>query len=144
MPRRRVLFVCIGNSCRSQMAEAFARRYGSDAIEAASAGLAPCGIVSPVTKEVMREKNIELDGCRSKGLAETGADFDLIVNLSGMALPALGAPVRVWKVEDPVALGVERHRQIRDQIEDLVERLILEFRKQERAGESPAPPKVEL
>ncbi|HOK48089.1 MAG TPA: hypothetical protein PLK67_19230, partial [Bryobacteraceae bacterium] len=110
--RKRVLFVCIGNSCRSQMAEAFARRYGSDVIEAESAGVAPCNIVAPVTKEVMLEKGIGLDGCRPKGLAQTGGRFDLIVNMSGLPLPDLGAPVRDWEVEDPIWVSRERHREI--------------------------------
>lgn len=124
----RVLFVCIGNSCRSQMAEAFARRQGADAMEAASAGVAPCGMVSPATEDLMREKGIELDGCRSKGFDETGTDYDLIVNMSGMALPPSDAPVRVWKVEDPIGLNLHRHRAIRDQIEELVRGLIEELR----------------
>jgi arsenate reductase len=124
----RVLFVCIGNSCRSQMAEAFARRYGADAIEAASAGLAPCGIVSPLTLDVMREKGIALDGHYSKGFDETGFDFDLIVNISGFPLPSTRAPVREWKVDDPVSLSPGRNRQIRNQIEELVKSLVEEFR----------------
>lgn len=129
MSRRRVLFVCIGNSCRSQMAEAFARRYGADVIEAESAGIAPCEMVAPVTREVMLEKNIDLDGCEPKGLAQTGGNFDLIVNMSGRLLPNTGAPVREWHVEDPIWVSAERHREIRDEIEMRVQKLILEFRR---------------
>lgn len=129
-PRRRVLFICIGNSCRSQMAEAFARRYGSDVIEPESAGLAPCEIVAPLTRKVMLEKNIDLDGCRPKGLAETGGDFDLIINMSGRTLPRMPAPVREWQVEDPIWVSPERHREIRDEIEMRVQKLILEFRRE--------------
>ncbi|MGE5570923.1 MAG: arsenate reductase ArsC [Rhodospirillales bacterium] len=129
--RRRVLFVCIGNSCRSQMAEAFARRYGSDVIEAESAGLSPCKMVAPVTTEVMLEKGIDLDGCHPKGLAQTGGSFDLIVNMSGLLLPDLGAPVRDWEVEDPIWVSRERHREIRDEIEMRVQKLILEFRRRD-------------
>ncbi len=129
MSRRRVLFVCIGNSCRSQMAEAFARRYGADVIEAESAGIAPCQMVAPATKELMLEKNIDLDGCEPKGLAQTGGKFDFIVNMSGHPLPASGAPVREWQVEDPIWVSTERHREIRDEIEMRVQRLILEFRR---------------
>lgn len=129
--RKRVLFVCIGNSCRSQMAEAFARRYGSDVIEAESAGLSPCNIVAPITREVMLEKDIDLDGCHPKSFAQTGGRFDLIVNMSGLPLPDLGAPVREWKVEDPIWVSRERHRGIRDEIEMRVQKLILEFRRRE-------------
>src|SRR5579862_5164669 len=60
--RKRVLFVCIGNSCRSQMAEAFARAYGSDVVSAHSAGLSPAMIVAPLTRVVLEEKNIRSDG----------------------------------------------------------------------------------
>ncbi len=127
--RRRVLFVCIGNSCRSQMAEAFARRYGSDVIEPESAGLAPCEMVAPITRDLMLEKNIDLDGCQPKGLAQTGGKFDLIINMSGRLLPNVGVPVREWKVEDPIWVSRERHREIRDEIEIRVQRLILELRR---------------
>ncbi len=128
MSRRRVLFVCIGNACRSQMAEAFARRYGSDVIDAASAGIAPCEMVSPVTAQLMLEKNIDLDGCQPKGFDATGTDFDLIVNMSGSPLYGLRPEIREWKVEDPIWLNLDHHRAIRDQIEMLVQKLILEFR----------------
>ncbi len=128
--KKRVLFVCIGNACRSQMAEAFARAYGSDVMDAASAGLRPCEMVSPATAEFMLEKNIDLNGCRPKGLLDTGVDFDLIVNMSGLSLPrGIKAPVREWEVEDPIWVSPERHREVRDEIEFLVQRLIIELRK---------------
>ncbi len=130
MSRRRVLFVCIGNSCRSQMAEAFARRYGFDVIEAESAGLSPCEMVAPVTREVMLEKNIDLNGCQPKGLPQTSGKFDLIVNMSGRTSPHPSAPVREWDIEDPIWVSDERHREIRDEIEMLVQKLILEFRRE--------------
>ena len=60
MTPKRVLFLCIGNSCRSPMAEGFAKCYGSDVMQAESAGLAPAGIVQPLTKKVMEEKNINI------------------------------------------------------------------------------------
>jgi len=125
---RRVLFVCIGNSCRSQMAEGFARAYGSDVMVARSAGLSPGDMVSPLTQRLMREKNIDLSGCVPKGMPE-GEPFDLIINMSGRRLPG-GIPgeVRVWNVPDPIFLDEEDHRAIRDQIESLVQGLVLELR----------------
>lgn len=130
MRRSRVLFVCIGNSCRSQMAEGFARAYGSDVLAASSAGLSPCGAVSPVTQAVMLEKNIDLSGCVSKGIDEAElARFDLVVNMSGWDFfHPDSVPVRDWKVDDPIGLSYERHCQVRDQIEGLVQSLIVEFR----------------
>jgi arsenate reductase len=129
-PRRRVLFVCIGNACRSQMAEAFARAYGSDVIDASSAGLHPCDMVSPATVEYMHEKNISLDECRPKGLDTTGTGHDLIVNMSGLPMPkGISAEVRTWDVEDPIWFTPGRHREVRDHIERLVQNLIIEFRR---------------
>lgn len=126
----RVLFVCIGNSCRSQMAEAFATRYGADVMIARSAGLAPCEMVAPVTREVMSEKGIDLDGATPKGLDFTGTNYDLIVNMSGRRLPGrITAEVREWDVEDPIWVSRERHREIRDQIEGLVVELVGELRR---------------
>jgi len=126
----RVLFVCIGNACRSQMAEAFARTYGSDVLVAKSAGLYPAETVSPVTARLMFEKNIALEGSVPKGLEQTGTNFDLIVNMSGLPLPPdLASPVRKWDVEDPVWLSEARHREVRDRIESLVQNLILELRR---------------
>jgi arsenate reductase (thioredoxin) len=129
MRPHRVLFVCIGNACRSQMAEAFARALGSDVISAESAGLWPAGRIPSITVELMLEKNIRLDGSFPKGLGETGTGFDLIVNISGEPLPVpVSAPVREWDVEDPIFLPTERQREIRDQIEALVRDLIAELR----------------
>ena len=140
MRRYRVLFVCIGNACRSQMAEAFARRYGSGVLDPQSAGLAPAGFIAPDTRQAMLEKGIDLEDCESKGIEETGNDFDLIVNLSGYPLPLLvPSPVRDWKVEDPISLDLDRHREIRDRIEGLVVGLIIELR---RAQEFDTPPRL--
>jgi arsenate reductase (thioredoxin) len=131
---KRVLFLCIGNSCRSQMAEGFAKRYGSDVMEVESAGLSPAVIVQPMTFEVMQEKNIELDGHSPKDLSSiTISDFDLLINMSGVKLPSrIPLPVREWKIEDPIGRSEEVYREVRDQIENLVMRLILEFRREQR------------
>lgn len=125
----RVLFVCIGNACRSQMAEAFARARGKDVLVAKSAGLRPCEMVAPMTSQLMFEKKISLEKCVPKGLDETGTDFDLILNMSGMPLPpGIRGPVRQWTVEDPIWFTEERHREVRNQIEGLVMELIAELR----------------
>jgi arsenate reductase (thioredoxin) len=127
----RVLFICIGNSCRSQMAEGFARAYGSDVMLAASAGLAPAYMVAPDTVRAMDEKNIDLRDHFPKSLKQLGrAQFDLFINMSGYELPPeIDTPVRVWPVPDPVAEDYETHCQIRDEIENRVMALILELRR---------------
>ena len=129
--KTRVLFVCIGNSCRSQMAEGFARRYGSDVMVAASAGLAPALGVAEDTVRVMDEKNIDVRDHFPKSLKQMGrAPFDLIVNMSGFELPADNTvPARDWDVEDPIGQDYETYCRIRDQIEGLVMGLILELRR---------------
>jgi len=131
--RRRVLFVCIGNSCRSQMAEAFARHLGDDVLIPASAGLAPADIVAPDTVRAMKEKNLDLRDHFPKSLAYLGrAQFDLIVNMSGHRLPNdldSGTPVIEWEVLDPVSLQFDEHCEVRDVIERLVMNLIEEIRR---------------
>ena len=130
MSRTRVLFLCIGNSCRSQMAEGFARSYGSDVIEPLSAGLAPAFMVDPTTHKIMLEKNIDLGGAYPKSLPTALAEgCDLIVNMSGEILPAkTSIPVEEWSVRDPVLMSEEQHREIANEIEQLVMQLILKLR----------------
>jgi arsenate reductase (thioredoxin) len=128
---KRVLFLCIGNSCRSQMAEGFARRYGADVMEAASAGLSPAGIVQPLTKKVMEAKNIHIDDQYPKNLNSVPVrSFDLIINMSGTKLPArVPVEVRNWNIEDPIGRPEEVYTAVRDQIEMQVMLLILELRR---------------
>jgi arsenate reductase len=128
---KRVLFVCLGNSCRSQMAEAFARSYGSDVMIPASAGLTPAMNVAPDTKRAMSEKGIDLRDHFPKGIRHLGrAEFDLVINMSGLTLPeTLGAAIRSWDVEDPVFMEYEEHCEVRDYIERLVMNLVLELRR---------------
>ncbi|MGB9257560.1 MAG: low molecular weight phosphatase family protein [Bryobacteraceae bacterium] len=129
--KTRVLFICIGNSCRSQMAEAFARRYGSDVIIAASAGLAPAYMVAGDTIRAMDDKNIDIRDHFPKSLKQLGrANFDLFVNMSGYDLPPeIETPVREWDVPDPIGEDFETHCKIRDEIETRVMGLILELRR---------------
>jgi arsenate reductase len=131
----KVLFLCIGNSIRSQMAEAFARKYGSDVIDAASAGFSPAPIVQPFTRKVMDEKNISLENHFPKDLEHVPlTGFDLIINISGRKLPTkLPMPVREWEVGDPMSKSEDEYRKVRDQIENLVMSLILDIRRFNRA-----------
>ena len=131
MSLTRVLFVCLGNACRSQMAEGFARSYGADVLEAASAGLSPAVIIQPLTTEVMAGRNIRLDGQFPKGMEIlTRESFDVIVNMSGqkLAVPPGGAKIREWSVPDPIGQTEKVYKAAAEQIEGLVMRLILELR----------------
>src|SRR5262245_3485709 len=98
--RRRVVFVCVENSNRSQMAEAFARLHGGDRVEAHSAGSRPSGRVNPKAVEAMRERGYDLTAHRSKGLDElAGLDFEVAVTMGcGDECPNLKARRRVdWQ-----------------------------------------------
>jgi arsenate reductase (thioredoxin) len=127
--KKRVLFVCIGNSCRSQMAEAFARAYGADVIEARSAGVAPASVIMPQTRRVLHEKNVRSDGQFPKGLELVSREpFDLVINMSGRKLESSAGKIVDWPVKDPIGQTDEVYRAVAAEIESLVMRLILELR----------------
>lgn len=128
--RKRVLFVCLGNSCRSQMAEAFAKAYGADVIEAHSAGLTPATMISPMTERVLIEKNVRLLGQFPKALETMLRErFDLVVNMSGTKFTLPGAARLIeWPVQDPIGQPAEIFRVVAGQVEGLVMRLVLELR----------------
>jgi arsenate reductase (thioredoxin) len=127
--RKRVLFVCIGNSCRSQMAEAFARAYGPDVLSAHSAGLSPAMIIQPLTREVLLERNVRTDGQFPKDLQTVLREsFDVVVNMSGERLQVPGTRVIDWPVQDPIGQTEQVYRTVATQVEGLVMRLILELR----------------
>jgi len=132
VPLQRVLFVCVGNACRSQMAEGFARTYGKDVLEPQSAGLAPAMVVPEETRQTMEEKNIDISAQfpKSVSLFPDGY-FDLVVNISGYPIPRHSTAVE-WKVNDPIGEPPEVYRAARDQIEQLVMKLILELRRKNK------------
>ena len=135
---KRVLFVCIGNSCRSQMAEGFARVHGRGTIEPASAGIYPAMKVAPDTLQAMAEKNINLKGQFPKNVDQVDlSKFDLIVDMSGGLMEGIQKPpVEVWDVPDPIMLEYDEHCHVRDRIELLVKDLIREL------GEKPRQVRV--
>jgi len=120
----RVAFVCLGNACRSQMAEGFARRSAGERIEVHSAGLFPAVAVPEQTKRLMLEKGIDLSDQFPKAFAlYPPGYFDLVVNMSGMDTPG-HARVVVWNIEDPYGASDRRFRQVRDQIERQTDELM--------------------
>jgi arsenate reductase len=116
------------------MAEGFARKYGADVMRPGSAGLSPADIVQPLTKKVMAEKNVDIDDQFPKDLAASGVNnYDLLINMSGVKLPGrIPIEVREWKIDDPIGRSEDVYIRVRDQIEDLVMRLVLELRRQAR------------
>jgi arsenate reductase len=127
---KRVLFVCIGNACRSQMAEGFARAYGRDVIVPASAGTNPALDIPSSTWETMLEKNIDIGEHFPKPFERIDLNrIDLVVNMSGRPLPGVPpAKLREWAVADPIGKKPQFYRETRDLIENYVMALILELR----------------
>ena len=136
---KHVLFVCIGNSCRSQMAEGFARSYGRDVMKVESAGLASASAISALTHDVMWEKNIQLKGHHPKPISTCKEKpYDLVVNISGGSLPKwFKAPVIEWSIQDPIGESPEVYRRVRDDIENRVMQLILQMRREHGASARP-------
>lgn len=124
---KRVLFVCVENSNRSQMAEAFARLHGFGRIEAASAGSRPSGRINPKAIEAMRERGYDLTTHSSKGLAEfNGTQVDVAVTMGcGDECPLVVAKQRVdWQIPDPRDMSPDQFRAVRDLIEAKVRTLL--------------------
>lgn len=128
--KKRVLFLCIGNICRSPMAQAMALKYGAEELEASSAGFHPQTSNHPFTRSVLAEKNIDLGDHLPRQFRDLDLTrFDLIVNISGTPLAAdIGVPVEDWDVEDPYGGSEDDFRAARETLEMLVMRLILRVR----------------
>ncbi len=128
---KRILFVCIGNACRSPMAEGFANHYGSDVLKAASAGLAPLQKIPPITVAAMEEINIDISRHVPRRYDPFEAvEYDLVVNIAGFKLPGPGAKETLeWVVPDPYGAQIDAYRIVRDELEQRVMRLILDLRR---------------
>ena len=129
MNKGKVLFVCVENSCRSQMAEGFARKYGGDEFEVFSAGSKPSGIVNPDAIKVMKEAGINISGQSSKGFESLPYHkFDYIVTMGCQdTCPYFPAQKKVeWQIEDPKGKGLEVFRKVRDEIGKKVKELLNE------------------
>ena len=123
----RVLFVCVENSNRSQIAEAFARIHGGDRVEAHSAGSRPSGKVNPKAIEAMRELGYDLSQHQSKSLTDIpNVAYDAAVTMGcGDECPLVQAKLREdWQIPDPKTLPPEEFRKVRDLIERKVKELL--------------------
>ena len=125
---KRLLFVCVENSCRSQIAEAFARIHGKGELEIYSAGSRPSGRVNPKAIESMREVGYDLARHDSKSLAEIpSVEYDFVVTMGcGDECPFVRAKHREdWNIQDPKNLPPDPFRKIRDEIEKKVKDVLL-------------------
>jgi arsenate reductase len=123
---KRVLFVCIENSNRSQMAEAFARMLGGTDVHAESAGSRPSGVVNPKAVRFMAELGYDLTTHRSKSLDEVEGEFDAVVTMGcGDECPWVPAKRREdWALTDPKHLDDDGYRAVRDEIATRVRALL--------------------
>src|ERR1043166_9537063 len=153
MPQQRakVLFVCLGNACRSPMAEAIARKDAVEEIEAASAGLAPLGFVAQLTKETLLRNGYIAEGLESKPISmQVWCAVDLIINMSGRpkehafrAVPH-AAKIEDWEIDDPYGDAAKyqgTYEAVRRRVHELAERLRKELatREKNEAGSSALP-----
>lgn len=123
---RRVLFVCVENSNRSQMAEAFARLHGGDSVEALSAGSRPSGRINPKAVRFMAERGVDLSAHASKSLDEVHGAFDAVITMGcGDDCPWIPARQREdWALPDPRDMDDDGYRAVRDEIEARVKALL--------------------
>lgn len=126
--KKKILFVCVENSNRSQVSEAFARIHGGADVEAYSAGSKPSGKVNQKAIASMRELNYDLSSHRSKSLEEVKAfaPFDVVVTMGcGDACPWMPAKKFIdWQIPDPRDMHEEDFRIVRDRIEKEVKNLL--------------------
>lgn len=132
----KVMFLCRGNTCRSQMAEGFARKLGKGLIEPYSAGLMPAGVVHPRAIAVMKEEGIDISGQGSKGIdPDLLQEMDIIITLCGNAeasCPMTPPSIKRihWPIDDPAAaVGTEdevmkKFRKARDEIKNKIEEFV--------------------
>ena len=124
-----ILFVCVENAGRSQMAEGFFNKFAPEGYKAISAGTKPVSQINPVAVDVMREVGIDISNQKSKDITEDMMrNSTKIVNMGCMekgACPTLLLHNVVdWKTEDPKGKSIEKIREIRDQIEQRVMELV--------------------
>ena len=122
-----VLFVCIHNAGRSQMAAGWLRHLAGDWVEVLSAGSAPAGTINPVAVEAMAEVGIDIAGQQPKLLSDAAVQSsDVVVTMGcGDACPFHeGTRYEDWKLDDPAGQGIEAVRPIRDEIKVRVEELL--------------------
>jgi protein-tyrosine-phosphatase len=128
MEKKKLLFVCVENSNRSQMSQAFAKMHGKENVEAYSAGSKPSGVVNPKAISAMNELGYDLSTHESKSLSEVQeyAPFDAVVTMGcGDACPWMPAKKFIdWEIPDPKHMEPSEFNKVRDHIEEKVKELL--------------------
>jgi arsenate reductase (thioredoxin) len=131
MDKKRVLFVCVHNSGRSQMAEALFNHLAGNKATASSAGTRPASKINPTVVQVMREAGLDISHKKPKLLTlESIKNADRVITMGCGAekvCPARIVPMEDWVIEDPEGQTVEKVRQIRDNIKNKVAKLMKEL-----------------
>lgn len=125
-----VLFVCVHNAGRSQMAAGFMEQLGEGRVEVLSAGSAPKDLINPVAVQAMAEKGIDISNRKPKVLTDSSVQqSDVVITMGcGDACPFYpGKRYEDWKLDDPAGQGIEAVRLIRDEIEGKVKELLSEI-----------------
>ena len=134
MTMKKILFVCVHNSGRSQMAEAFFNQLAEGKAHASSAGTRPASHTDRIVAEVMRELGIDISQRRPKLLtSEMVQNADRVITMGcGVeeACPVVFVPVEDWQLEDPEGKPIQKVREIRDEIEAKVKKLVEEIRQE--------------
>lgn len=132
MTKKKILFVCVENAGRSQMAEAFFRKYLPSVFEPVSAGTMPATKINPIVAQAMKEIGIDIEQNFPQSISQKMIDeAKTAINMGCMdkeACPALFLrDVVNWQIEDPKGKSIEKIRKIRDQIEQKVKELVLQL-----------------
>ena len=128
--KKKILFVCVENARRSQMAEGFANAFGQGRLEVYSAGSRPSSVIDPLVMEVMKEKGIDLSARRPKGLNDLpSVEMDYLITMGcEETCPAVLAKTNIeWEIPDPKGKSLDTFRKIRDMIEERVRALLKEI-----------------
>jgi len=135
MPKEKInmVFVCVENARRSQMAQGFAEAFGKGEVEVFSAGSRPSSQIDPLVIEVMKEKGIDLSGKRPKGLNDlppVEMDYLITMGCEETCPAVLSKKIIEWDIPDPKGKPIDVFREVRDLIEDRVTTLLKEMRSQ--------------
>ena len=124
--KKKVAFVCVHNSCRSQMAEGWAKKMGSDVLEAYSAGTENYPEVKPLAVQVMKEAGVDMGGHYPKLLKDIPAEVDILITMGcNVECPYVPCQhIEDWGLSDPSGGPIEDYRKARDIIREKVEDLI--------------------
>jgi protein-tyrosine-phosphatase len=131
MPRKKVLFVCVENACRSQIAEALVKKYYPEILTAYSAGSNPVQEINPLAQEVMKNVGIDISKNRPKGFEDVGQEkFDYVITMGCKdSCPLIPARQQItWQVEDPKGHDIAYFEKVRDKIKVNIDKLVEELR----------------